>query len=178
MRSFRQFITELLDKPLPWKWVRQDPRTVWTARFTTPKGFIYDVDFDYFTDPQDQRSIELVFSINERLTPTEVWVELGFDTPESIHKAMAKPCGITKTGDELFVFATVVQIVKDFFTQDVPKWHYLSFSAAEPSRKRLYDRFAQMIERSLPTGYEINTTEDDRSPERYYRICKKDGPDF
>lgn len=61
--------------------------------------------------------------------------------------------GISGQGDQFKIFSTVGKIVEDFLRQN--KTEVLIFSAKEPSRVRLYHRFAKMISREFDFEIEI-----------------------
>ena len=56
--------------------------------------------------------------------------------------------GITNTGDARRVFATVIEIIKQFADKYKPQ--VIAFTANEPSRIRLYDAFMKRLDRALP----------------------------
>jgi len=58
---------------------------------------------------------------------------------------------ILKTGDAFKVFTAVIQIVKKWIKQRKPKSS--RFSATEPSRIKLYDKFAKHMQRAI--GYKL-----------------------
>lgn len=62
--------------------------------------------------------------------------------------------GITGTGSQFTVFATVAKIIKDEFIAKYEPY-FFSFTAKEKSRIRLYKVFAQRIARDL--GYETSS---------------------
>jgi hypothetical protein len=53
-------------------------------------------------------------------------------------------------GDQIKIFATVIDIFKDFVQTTHPD--LVRFSAKEESRKRLYNRFLRLAEKHLPTA--------------------------
>jgi|ETN02SMinimDraft_2_1059926.scaffolds.fasta_scaffold17289_2 hypothetical protein len=55
---------------------------------------------------------------------------------------------ITNTGNAFTVFATIFAMLKEFVLKMKPKMFY--FSAKEQSRRKLYQRFAKMIDKMLP----------------------------
>ena len=54
-----------------------------------------------------------------------------------------KPHDISKTGNEFKVFATVAEILNEYLKKVKPDNFW--FTAKEPSRAKLYDRFAKLI---------------------------------
>lgn len=64
--------------------------------------------------------------------------------------------GITKTGDEIAVFSTVINIIKEFVAKTQIKELIFAASAKEPSRVRLYDRLV----RRLGLGWRLDITMD------------------
>lgn len=51
--------------------------------------------------------------------------------------------GITGTGNAFKVFATLTEIIREFVEQKQPE--YITFSAKEPSRQRLYNRWSKTL---------------------------------
>lgn len=165
MLPFRLYITELLDKPLPWKWTRQNDRA-WVAQFKAPNDVVYDMDFDYFTISREgegpgARGIELTFAIDAHKC-----------TPEVVNK-VGSTFGVTGTGSEVEVFATVADIFRSFIrTRSTPPWEYLAFTATGSSRQRLYDTLFGMIKRSLPSDFKTDVHQDHRFHEKVYKIMR------
>jgi hypothetical protein len=63
-----------------------------------------------------------------------------------IRGAGGKPHDISKTGNEFKVFATVAEILNEYLKKVEPEIFW--FTAKEPSRAKLYDRFAKLIVRN------------------------------
>jgi hypothetical protein len=75
----------------------------------------------------------------------EYWtIEFGL----SGHHDYSKAFGITGTGNAALVFSATAKCFEMFVNKEKPK--IVVFSADEPSRIRLYDRFAKMITSKLP----------------------------
>jgi hypothetical protein len=55
---------------------------------------------------------------------------------------------ITGTGNANKVFGTVIKIVQEYTNEHEPKTFY--FTADEPSRVKLYDRFISQVDKALP----------------------------
>lgn len=64
---------------------------------------------------------------------------------------------ITGTGDSLKVFGTVINIVKDYVSQNQPNIIMFTADNSEPSRVRLYNTLASQASRALP-GYKFAKT--------------------
>ena len=58
--------------------------------------------------------------------------------------------GITGTGDARKVFATVIEIIKNYTNEHKPSKIFFSSTRKEPSRVRLYQAFAKRADRALP----------------------------
>lgn len=69
------------------------------------------------------------------------------DNPD--HSRITDPVGISGTGDQFRVFATVADFVRKEIKRN--KIDILHFSAKEKSRKKLYDTFSKMIAREMKT---------------------------
>jgi len=111
-----EFITETFDKPLPWTKSQSHWGTEYD--FDTPNGSHCNVVFERI-----HSRCELVFDVDGRL-------------------------GLTGKGEAISIFSTVVDIFKNYINgpegDDIT---HLSFSAKsdEPSRVKLYQRFAKMV---------------------------------
>ena len=66
--------------------------------------------------------------------------------------------GITGTGDAIEVFSGVIKTVKMWTKEKKPE--IFGFSAKEPSRKKLYVKFAKSIDKAIP-GYKYTGVEED-----------------
>ena len=81
---------------------------------------------------------------------------------------------IADVGNAFKVFATVLKIFKeDFLDKERPR--YFHFSAEESSRKKLYNHFANNVEKYLP-GYSFMGVPDDRRStdvDSYYYFERK-----
>lgn len=131
MISFRTYLSELSNRPLPYTWstITFGGRR---ATFTADNGMPYKVFFmQYNPSPQfpipSQTGWEVVFELMDGHTDGH---------------------GITGTGMSLQVFSTVVAIMQDFVRQVHPV--QFSFTAKEPSRQRLYRLFARQVSRYFP----------------------------
>lgn len=73
------------------------------------------------------------------------------------------------------VFAAVADILKKFIDKEQPNSFF--FSAKEPSRKRLYDRFAKMIDNQTIYNQDIERQKslenDDEDNNKYYAFTKQ-----
>lgn len=136
MITFRTYLRELTNRPLPYTWTG-----LWNfggrrATFTADNGMPYKVFFAEYggqADPHPQFPM-----------PTQPSWEVVFqllDTQTDGHE-------ITGTGMSLQVFSTVVAIMQDFVRQVHPVQFY--FTAKEPSRQRLYRLFARQVTRYFP----------------------------
>lgn len=74
---------------------------------------------------------------------------------------------LTKSGNAFRVFATVLSIIRKSVAELHPK--YLVFSAKEPSRQKLYQRFIKFVS---TLGYELNAIWQDGGKEKVYLLKK------
>ena len=136
MLTFKQYLNEVLNKPYEWKLVRTSMRNI-EYRFTTDSGIEYIVGLGRLGE-------------NPTLTSTD-W-DLYFSISDTSLKKLDKDDSdmfkISGTGDQFRIFATVQDIVKDFIIKHAPD--LIAFSAAEPSRRRLYSTFTANFEKSHP----------------------------
>ncbi len=98
---------------------------------------VQDEDFDFKISKQYLNSIEL----NGK-------VYLALQTYNITFESYSGDTELTGKGNAFKVFTTVLAIVKEF--SDMEKPEILTFSAGEPSRKRLYQHFSDSIEKYLP----------------------------
>jgi len=106
-------------------------------RFTTDSGIEYILGLGRLGENPTltSKDWDLYFSISATSMK-----ELGKDDSDTFK--------ISGTGDQFRVFATVQDIVKDFIIKHAPD--LIAFSAAEPSRRRLYSTFTANFEKSQP----------------------------
>ena len=109
-------LLEVLNKPAEWKWFLKAPRE-WKALFT-----IDDNKYVFQAETSDMERWQITFEIRG---------------------AGGKPHDISKTGNEFKVFATVAEILNEYLKKVKPEIFW--FTAKEPSRAKLYDRFAKLI---------------------------------
>ena len=109
-------LLEVLNKPAEWKWFLKAPRE-WKALFT-----IDDNKYVFKAETSDMERWQITFEIRG---------------------AGGKPHDISKTGNEFKVFATVAEILNEYLKKVEPDNFW--FTAKEPSRAKLYDRFAKLI---------------------------------
>ena len=109
-------LLEVLNKPAEWKWFLKAPRE-WKALFT-----IDDNKYVFKAETSDMERWQITFEIRG---------------------AGGKPHDISKTGNEFKVFATVAEILNEYLKKVKPEIFW--FTAKEPSRAKLYDRFAKLI---------------------------------
>ena len=111
-------LLEVLNKPAEWKWFKTSSRE-WKALFT-----IDDNKYVFKAETSDMERWQITFEIRG---------------------AGGKPHDISKTGNEFKVFATVAEILNEYLKKVKPDNFW--FTAKEPSRAKLYDRFAKLIVR-------------------------------
>lgn len=123
----KEFITELLDKPANWSWhIQTNDHAV--AHFEVNN---INMEVVFLLIPIYDEHGELRFM--------DVW-DVEFKDPEEDN-----PYGITgKFGSESkTVFATVIDILRNFKQQH--KDATLKFTAEEPNRQKLYNRFMRIL---------------------------------
>ena len=121
-------LLEVLNKPAEWKWFKTSSRE-WKALFT-----IDDNKYVFKAETSDMERWQITFEIRG---------------------AGGKPHDISKTGNEFKVFATVAEILNEYLKKVKPDNFW--FTAKEPSRAKLYDRFAKLIVRKHPKYKAVNS---------------------
>lgn len=129
MLTYTQFLAEVLTTPLPFQWMTRTSE-MWVAMFTTPSRQQYLVRFYHFPDDG-----------------VDKW-HLVFIATDYELQRKGKQFDILGTGDAFAVFATVLTITKAFLQTARPL--SVEFSAEEPSRIKLYDRFISFIRGRIP----------------------------
>ena len=134
-------LTEILNKPAEWKWFKTSSRE-WKALFT-----IDDNKYVFKAETSDMERWQITFEIRG---------------------AGGKPHDISKTGNEFKVFATVAEILNEYLKKVKPDNFW--FTAKEPSRAKLYDRFAKLIVRKHPKYKAVNSVSNNQ---KFYEFEKK-----
>ena len=134
-------LLEVLNKPAEWKWFKTSSRE-WKALFT-----IDDNKYVFKAETSDMERWQITFEIRG---------------------AGGKPHDISKTGNEFKVFATVAEILNEYLKKVKPDNFW--FTAKEPSRAKLYDRFAKLIVRKHPKYKAVSNV---KSNQKFYEFEKK-----
>lgn len=144
MKSFKEFLTELFDSPVKWKWTSKSVN-YWAAEFWVADKYLYVVTFD-----KNIKAWELVFVLDVIKEPGE---------SDSLRERL--PIGRTHntgTGNQLQVFSTVLDIAQKFLKEVKP--NILIFSGSKSSGKGdLYKMILVKLDNILkPMGYmwEVN----------------------
>lgn len=151
MQSFQEYcsVLESLETSYPWQMSQRRDADVYEAVFHVPIG------------PGVPKPLRYTVSFarhNEENIPgtDEPWWEFTFaahgeDSGYSNSKNDANwSQDITHTGHAFTIFATVIAIMKAFIAKQQPA--IINFSAYEPSRQRLYDRFIKNVSSAI-SGY-------------------------
>ena len=134
-------LLEVLNKPAKWKWFKTNWRE-WIALF-----IIEDNKYVFKAETDDMERYQITFEIRG---------------------TGGKPHDISKTGSEFKVFATVAEILNEYLKKVEPEIFW--FSAKEPSRAKLYDRFAKLIVRKHPKYKAVSNV---KSNQKFYEFEKK-----
>jgi hypothetical protein len=139
-------LREVFNKVLPWEWDKKNTDKNMVAYFSMADGSEYNVEFN---GAQFLNSWDVEFGRSE-------------DSRE------APKANITGTGDQYAVFATVIDIIREFMVQVDPDKITFYAENREPSRVKLYDKMVKMF----PTGeYDIEISHD--SKVTHYKVTKK-----
>ena len=134
-------LLEVLNKPAEWKWFKTSSRE-WKALFT-----IDDNKYVFKAETSDMERWQITFEIRG---------------------AGGKPHDISKTGNEFKVFATVAEILNEYLKKVKPDIFW--FTAKEPSRAKLYDRFAKLIVRKHRKYKAVSSVNNNK---KFYEFEKK-----
>ena len=118
MIKFKQFLVEIFDSPLPYKWKRKGKKK-WIATFDTAS----DVTYYVIAIIDDEKAI-ITFGLSEK------------DKSEDFFE-------LTGTGNEFFVFSTVVEIIREFSVLNQPD--SITLIAKTSKRRRLYRSMAKKL---------------------------------
>tara|TARA_Y100000034_G_C6910355_1_gene424449 strand:- start:19262 stop:19714 length:453 start_codon:yes stop_codon:yes gene_type:complete len=136
MLSFKEFITEVFNKPYKWSWdIRLDD--IWIAKFDLPDKTNLEIEFEFVEDDH----WEIQFTRNGGME-------------------------VTGEGDQFRIFATVIDAAKKFIKNYKGEYslNFIEFSAEKigsedsNSRIKLYERLMKKFARQF--GYDgkmVNT---------------------
>lgn len=124
----KEFITELFDKPLPYKWTDQSISKLgdckWIGEFHTNDNKI--LGYIEFLYDKDDNKASIAFTVNGRFA-------------------------ISGEGHAIEIFSTVAKMFDEFLMSTHPLHIHFSANANEQSRIKLYDRFSKLISKKY--GY-------------------------
>lgn len=129
MITFKQYITEVFNKPLKYKWEIKNS-SEWGGDFTTDKGTEVMLDMDHSLG---------------RGESYDYW-EVQFEANDSF--------ALTGRGESIAVFSTVFAMMKEWIKKEKPKM--ITFNAKEQNRQRLYTTFIKKF--AGPLGYKLKDT--------------------
>jgi len=141
---------ELFDTPGKWKWVGQ------SEGGGGADVFIGEYRYNVLIDENPFNHLERAASTLDNEVPdwlkkladedpTTFSIEFEFEDRQGILKRYGNKYGITGTGHQYKLFTTVMDIMKDFSQRYGVEWW--TFTAHEPSRKKLYDRMVSKFGR-------------------------------
>jgi len=126
MKTFKTFLTELMDNPVDYQSTYDASGTMFIAKFDVG-------DVEYRAEiiggaPYKEGDYEIFFEVRGEAS-------FGMD--------------ITGTGNAATVFSTVAAIIKEHFRRHKNTVEAYIFTAKEPSRRKLYKRLAGMMKSKL-----------------------------
>ena len=137
MKTFKQHITELWDKPLPYKLVNREKH----PRFPD-QGWLYEYKFEIKSTPFD-----VTFS-NQLENDPPYW-DVSFVDDEGNVSAITGTAG----AGAVKVFSTVYAIIQDCVKKEKPTIFMFGADKSESlSRSKLYDRMVRSLK---PNGYTL-----------------------
>jgi len=131
MKSFKHYITEVLDRPLKWKEFIKKP-TAREASFDVGK-------YGY--------NIRVLIPIDAPTMMKTIGVEFTLGSEGGVSKGQGQKHDILKTGNAGAVFATVIDYIKHVVKDE--KVERILFSGKERSRRSLYNA---MLKRMVKMG--------------------------
>ena len=137
MKTFDQYLTELWDKPLPYKLVNREKH----PRFPD-QGWLYEYKFEIKSTPFD-----VTFS-NQLENDPPYW-DVSFVDDEGNVSAITGTAG----AGAVKVFSTVYAIIQDWVKKEKPTIFMFGADKSESlSRSKLYDRMVRSLK---PNGYTL-----------------------
>jgi len=144
-------LSELFDsKPVKISWTKQQDK--WTGGFEINEiPFVMFIAKDFL--PTDESGWPAVFAYNtafgvDNYALKKVLSKTKNPALEKFKdKGWVKTHGILGTGNQGLVFSTVITGIKEFIKSKKPE--YITFSAEEPSRIKLYRRMSKTIGRAI-----------------------------
>tara|TARA_R110000744_G_C18992366_1_gene520729 strand:+ start:99 stop:554 length:456 start_codon:yes stop_codon:yes gene_type:complete len=139
MKSFKKYITEVLDRPLKWKEFTKQP----TAREAS-----FDVgEYGY--------NIRVLIPKNAPNMMKTIGVEFTLGSEGGVSKGQGQKHDILKTGNAGVVFATVIDYIKHVVKDE--KAERILFSGKEQSRRSLYNAILKrMMKMGIIKRFENN----------------------
>lgn len=124
-KTFINYLIETMNETVPYHWVYKHP-DMWRAELT-----INDITyFVLFSQDEDiQTRWHVVFDIENRPDTDELY-------------------SLTGTGNVYVLFGTLLQLVTEFSRKN-PNVASIVFTADEESRKRFYNRWSQILAKTL-----------------------------
>lgn len=135
--------------------------------------------FELFSDPVDYEYVEDASADGEEMywtfetpngVPYEVLIQRAFNDPVNVYsvefsneKAVGKARHqVTGTGEELVVFATVMEILKEFASSNQG---IFTFTSDQANRTKLY---ARMAKRYVPAPFTVEMGKSPRGEDAFY----------
>jgi len=135
---------ELFNKKAEWDWTRMNDVGGEAMIHTDDQNYsvmIGEDDADYLVAALKNLHREVPKWLNMLARDYEQnLVNIQFELEDDPNEKGKNTFGITNTGNEFLVFATVIDIMKDYENNFNVDWW--TFTATEPSRRKLYDRLA------------------------------------
>jgi len=150
-------LNEVLNTPVKFKWLHNEAGMA-MARFMIGNDEV-NVEFHEMENPLNSKEADP--------TAPKLCIDISFNVSENGDYDSAE-YGITGNGGEYQIFATVVLITKEFISTHKPDG--ICFSAAEPSRIKLYDRF---VKRFTGMGYKLWKRARHSSKDMFWVLVKK-----
>lgn len=127
------YLQEVLNKPFPYKWTSKNPRQ-YVAQFSLSDG---EEDIIVMFDNLRLTSDKAIKTLN---VPEDMLGSFGYD----VSFAKGNRFDVTGEGNGFRTFATIKNIFFEFMKIAKPV-SFITFTAKESSRQKLYDRMAKML---------------------------------
>jgi len=135
-------LKELMDNPYEWEITDQDPEGFW-VEFVTDNDITYEFKASWMEPVLSKEYDKYEYDL-DGFEVSFILLRVGDEYGSSF--------GITDTGDEFRVFATIAKIMDVFIKQYNPT--AFTFSAKEKSREKLYDVLSKRIAREYKYSLE------------------------
>lgn len=171
MISFKEFLSEVFDKPLK-------STGIFKHRYGYSLALFYLLDkqktFVFSADPiyENSGNYEITFVRYDYIPEVEKESDLYIQDDNILRELRLNSTStmdlMSDLGtDAIKVISTIANLIVEFVSINKPKSFYFSSKIKESSRTKLYNTLANKLSKKFPE-YELNSYDDDDDDENYY----------